>query len=135
LLVLARVANWCITVFRTGDPALSKGTAESLVRSPLVFFATVWTLDHEWIDLDRFPVNVVVALIGIAVLADVSPHLFFESVAVDTFDRGIVIPKDISNWCIEMIVPRPNNRSILATLPTLRLPLQQLVGINREHID
>ena len=100
-----------------------------------MFLATVWTLDHRRIDLDSFLANVVVALIGIAVLADVSPHFFFEGVAVDTLDGRVVIRKDIADWCIEMIVPRPNDRSILATLPTLRLPRQQLVGINREHID
>lgn len=85
------------------------------------------------------PANVVISLIGIAVLADVSPHLFFEGVAVDTFNRRVVIRKDIADWCIEMIVPRPNDRSVLATLPTLRVPRQQLVGVNRkiikEHLD
>jgi hypothetical protein len=86
-----RIANRDVTVFRAGHPPLFESAAESLVWPPLVFFTAVRTLDEWRVNFDRLLADVVVALIGIAVLADVSPHLFFESVAVNTFDRCVVI--------------------------------------------
>jgi hypothetical protein len=67
-------------------------------------------------------------------LADIPPHLFFECIAVDTFNGRIIVRKDIADWCIEVIVSRPNNKGVFATLPTLRLPRQQLIGVNRKSI-
>lgn len=132
--IFTRIADRHVTILWTGNPSLTEGSAQSFIGTPLMFFTTIRAFHKGWVFVESLSADVMIALVGVAMLTEVPPHLFFERVAVHAFDRRVVLGQYAANWCIEMVVPGPHDRGLLAALPALCPPRQQFFTVNWEII-
>jgi hypothetical protein len=88
--LLPWIANWYFTILWARDPPLSECPTHSFVRAPFMFFLTLWTVYQRWVYLKCLLLDEVIALVGATLLTDVSPDLLAKSIAVDSFNGGLI---------------------------------------------